>query len=197
MGERVCMDTLSLKAVHHLFFAYTPPYMSSCRCCPCMNGRPSSTHHGLVPLLLLDGASLLFDHAALQHLPSALLHPQLPHASPLQAITAARPLGLSHLWSATLFTGDPFLTALLQPSPTLATPGLCKPVTSSFSGADSFDGVITLRQPLSAVGHPLAPLSNIQPRHPVAPPPLSAVGHPLAPLSNIQLRHPVAPAALS
>ncbi|KAI5064573.1 hypothetical protein GOP47_0021246 [Adiantum capillus-veneris] len=92
MGERVCMDTLSLKAAHHLFFAYTPPYMSSCRCCPCMNGRPSSTHHDLASLLLLDGASLLFDHAALQHLPLAFLRPELPHASPLQAITAAHPL---------------------------------------------------------------------------------------------------------
>ncbi|KAI5069731.1 hypothetical protein GOP47_0016032 [Adiantum capillus-veneris] len=49
---------LSLKAVHHLFFAYTPPYMSSCRCYPCMNWRPPSTHHGLASLLLLDGATL-------------------------------------------------------------------------------------------------------------------------------------------
>ncbi|KAI5058750.1 hypothetical protein GOP47_0026920 [Adiantum capillus-veneris] len=75
MGERVCMGVLSLKAVNHLFFAYTPPYMSSCQCCPFMNGRPSSTHHGLASLILLDSASLLFDHATLQHFPSPLHWP--------------------------------------------------------------------------------------------------------------------------
>ncbi|KAI5058790.1 hypothetical protein GOP47_0026960 [Adiantum capillus-veneris] len=73
--------------------------------------------------------------AALQHLPSALLHPQLPHASPLQAIIAARLLA-----TLTPMVGHPLLLGsrpVLQPPrgssptwPTTPPPSLAAPQAS-------------------------------------------------------------------